>query len=100
GTQRMRTWFFFVSFVSIVVIQSGACARTVETGEKARHVRIAIGGQNQMVYLPTTLAQELGFYHDEGIDAELQDFAGGAKSLQALVGGSADVVSGFYYHTI
>jgi NitT/TauT family transport system substrate-binding protein len=53
-----------------------------------------------MVYLPTTLAQELGFYHDEGIDQELQDFAGGAKALQALVGGSADVVSGFYDHTI
>jgi NitT/TauT family transport system substrate-binding protein len=53
-----------------------------------------------MIYLPTTLAQELGFYREEGIDAELQDFAGGAKALQALVGGSADVVSGFYDHTI
>ena len=31
---------------------------------------------------------------------ELQDFAGGSKALQALVGGSADVVSGFYDHTI
>src|SRR5262249_49758992 len=31
---------------------------------------------------------------------ELQDFQGGAKALQALVGGSADVVSGFYDHTI
>lgn len=66
-------------------------------GEK---VRIAIGGQNQMVYLPTTLAQELGLYKDEGLDVELQDFQGGAKALQAHVGGSADVVSGFYDHTI
>jgi NitT/TauT family transport system substrate-binding protein len=88
-----------VSVVSFVVIQCAACTRT-PTGEKARHVRIAVGGQNQMVYLPTTLAQELGFYREEGIDAELQDFAGGAKALQALVGGSADVVSGFYDHTI
>jgi NitT/TauT family transport system substrate-binding protein len=76
----------------------GACGRA--TTGSARHVRVAIGGQNQMVYLPTTLAQALGFYRDEGIDAELQDFAGGAKALQALVGGSADVVSGFYDHTI
>ena len=53
-----------------------------------------------MIYLPTTLAQELGYYRDEGIDVELQDFAGGAKALQSLVGGSADVVSGFYDHTI
>jgi len=74
-----------------------ACARREGAGA---HVRIAVGGQNQMVYLPTTLAQELGFYREEGIDAELQDLAGGAKALQALVGGSADVVSGFYDHTI
>ena len=53
-----------------------------------------------MIYLPTTLAQELGYYRDEGIDVELQDFAGGAKALQSVVGGSADVVSGFYDHTI
>ena len=64
------------------------------------HVRLAVGGVNQMVYLPTTLAQELGFYAEEGLDVELQDFQGGAKSLQALMGGSADVVSGFYDHTI
>jgi sulfonate transport system substrate-binding protein len=53
-----------------------------------------------LIYLPTTLAHELGFYREEGIEAELEDFAGGAKALQALVGGSADVVSGFYDHTI
>src|SRR4030095_12668573 len=52
------------------------------------------------IYLPTTLARELGFYRDEGVDVELQDHAGGSKALQAMVGGSADVVSGFYDHTI
>jgi sulfonate transport system substrate-binding protein len=76
---------------------SGGCART---GGPGGRVRIAIGGQTQLIYLPTTLAQELGFYKEEGLDVELQDFEGGAKALQALVGGSADVVSGFYDHTI
>jgi NitT/TauT family transport system substrate-binding protein len=75
-----------------------ACAGAKAPG--LRHVRLAVGGQNQMVYLPTTLAQQLGFYREEGLDVELQDFAGGAKALQAAVGGSADVVSGFYDHTI
>lgn len=70
------------------------------TGGTSGRVRIAIGGQTQLIYLPTTLAQELGFYKAEGLDVELQDFEGGAKALQALVGGSADVVSGFYDHTI
>jgi NitT/TauT family transport system substrate-binding protein len=53
-----------------------------------------------MVYLPTTLARELGFYKEEGLEIELQDHAGGAKALQSLIGGSSDVVSGFYDHTI
>jgi NitT/TauT family transport system substrate-binding protein len=66
----------------------------------SKTVRIAIGGQNQLIYLPTTLARELGFYRDEGVEVELQDHAGGAKALQAVIGGSADVVSGFYDHTI
>lgn len=63
-------------------------------------IRIAVGGQNQLLYLPTTLARELGFYRAEGLDVEIQDFAGGSKALEALLGGSADIVSGFYDHTI
>jgi NitT/TauT family transport system substrate-binding protein len=86
--------------LAAVVVGLCACARTADSTARLVHVRIAVGGQNQMVYLPTTLAQALGFYTSEGLDIELQDFQGGAKALQALVGGSADVVSGFYDHTI
>jgi NitT/TauT family transport system substrate-binding protein len=88
----------FVTFVLASALSIAGCA--LQDSRAARPVRVAIGGQNQMIYLPTTLAQELGFYRDEGLDVELQDFAGGSKALQALVGGSADVVSGFYDHTI
>jgi NitT/TauT family transport system substrate-binding protein len=81
-----------VAFAAAVGVLS--CARQADNSPKLVHVRVAVGGQNQMVYLPTTLAQELGFYKAEGLDVELQDFQGGAKALQALVGGSAEVVSG------
>jgi NitT/TauT family transport system substrate-binding protein len=79
---------------------SPADAATSYTNEfiARERIRIAIGGQTQLVYLPTTLAQQLGYYADEGIEVELQDFAGGSKALEALFGGSADVVSGFYDH--
>lgn len=63
-------------------------------------VRIAIGGQPLLVYLPTTLAQQLGYYEREGVNVKLEDLQGGSKALQALQGGSADVVSGYYDHTI
>jgi len=63
-------------------------------------VRLAVGGQGQLIYLSATLAQELGFYKDEGLAVSIQDYPGGAKSLESLLGGSADVVCGFYDHAI
>jgi sulfonate transport system substrate-binding protein len=90
------------NFSIVFLLLSVACGAKTDGGRSAgaANVRIAIGGQNQLLYLPTTLAQELGFYRGEGLNVELEDFAGGSKALQALVGGSADVVSGFYDHTI
>jgi NitT/TauT family transport system substrate-binding protein len=87
-----------IVLLAVAVTSCIACVRSREDATKP--VRIAIGGQNQLIYLPTTLARELGFYREEGIEVELQDHAGGAKALQAMIGGSADVVSGFYDHTI
>ena len=78
----------------------GAAACTRQRQTKALPIRLAIGGAAQLVYLPTTLAQQLGYYREEGLDVTLQDFPGGSKALQALLGGSADVVSGFFDHTI
>ncbi|MBY4896208.1 ABC transporter substrate-binding protein [Cupriavidus sp. AU9028] len=65
-----------------------------------QNVTIAVGGKNLFYYLPLTIAERLGYFKDEGLDVEIVDFAGGAKALQAVVGGSADVVSGAYEHTI
>jgi NitT/TauT family transport system substrate-binding protein len=87
-----------VALIACLAACAVGCDRRAPTGRAT--VRLAIGGQNQLVYLPTTLTRELGFYTAEGLDVDLQDFAGGSKALQALVGGSADVVSGFYDHTI
>jgi NitT/TauT family transport system substrate-binding protein len=67
--------------------------------EKSK-VSIAVGGKSAFYYLPLTISEQLGYFKSEGLDVEISDFAGGAKSLQALVGGSADVVSGAYEHTI
>ncbi len=67
--------------------------------EKAK-LTIAVGGKNLFYYLPLTIAEQLGYFKDEGLQVEIPDFAGGSKALQALVGGSADVVSGAYEHTI
>ncbi|MCZ7561624.1 MAG: ABC transporter substrate-binding protein [Burkholderiaceae bacterium] len=61
---------------------------------------IAVGGKAAFYYLPLTIAEQRGYFKEEGLDVEIADFAGGSAALRAVVGGSADVVSGAYEHTI
>ncbi|TNC15736.1 ABC transporter substrate-binding protein [Methylobacterium terricola] len=63
-------------------------------------VRIGVGGKPLLYYLPLTIAERKGYFKEEGIEAEINDFGGGARSLQALIGGSVDMVTGAYEHTI
>ena len=63
-------------------------------------VSIAVGGKASFNYLPLTLAEQLGYFKSEGLEVEISDFAGGTQALRAVVGGSADVCSGAYEHTI
>lgn len=67
--------------------------------EKSK-VALAVGGKAAFYYLPLTIAEQLGYFKAEGLELEISDFAGGSRALQAVVGGSADVVSGAYEHTI
>ena len=75
------------------------CAQAQSKLEKP-DVHIAVGGKAAFYYLPLTIAEQLGYFKDEGLKLEISDFRGGSKALAAVVGGSADVVSGAYEHTI
>jgi len=70
-----------------------------QAAEKPK-LTLGVGGKPLLYYLPLTVAEKKGFFKDQGLDVEINDFGGGAKSLQALVGGSVDVVTGAYEHTI
>ncbi|MBZ0146594.1 MAG: ABC transporter substrate-binding protein [Pseudorhodoplanes sp.] len=63
-------------------------------------VTMAIGGAACLCYLPTVLAQHLGEYDKAGVKVEMVDFKGGSQALTAVLGGSADVVSGYFDHTV
>jgi NitT/TauT family transport system substrate-binding protein len=88
----MRGVIALLVLVLSVAGTTGAVAQT--------KVRLAVGGQNALYYLPLTVTDRLGYFKDEGLDVEISDLAGGAKALQALIGGSADVVTGAFDHTI
>ena len=46
------------------------------------------------------LAEQLGEYKKAGVEVELIDFKGGSQALTAVIGGSADVVSGYFDHCV
>jgi len=85
-----------VAAAATVLIPALVSAQALEK----KKVTIAVGGKNLLYYLPLTVAEQKGFFKDEGLDVEIVDFAGGARALQAVVGGSADVVSGAFEHNI
>jgi NitT/TauT family transport system substrate-binding protein len=63
-------------------------------------VTIAVGGGGCLCYLPTILAKQLGEFEKAGVAVEVVDFKGGSESLKAVIGGSADVVSGYFDHCV
>jgi NitT/TauT family transport system substrate-binding protein len=77
----------------------GAGAFAQGAPEKTK-ITLGVGGKPLLYYLPLTIAERKGFFKEQGLEVEINDFGGGAKSLQALIGGSVDVVTGAYEHTI
>jgi NitT/TauT family transport system substrate-binding protein len=87
----MIRWIAALAF-ALGISAGGALAQTT--------VRLAVGGKPALFYLPLTVTERLGYFKNEGLDVQISDFAGGGRALQALIGGSADVVTGAFDHTI
>jgi NitT/TauT family transport system substrate-binding protein len=89
----------FKAAAALAALGTAARPASAQAPEKTK-VTIAVGGKNLFYYLPLTIAEQRGYFREEGLDVEIVDFAGGSAALRAVVGGSADVVSGAYEHTI
>ena len=86
--------------IRLAALAFAALAASAQAQIEKRDVHIAVGGKSALYYLPLTITERLGYFKDEGLNVRISDFAGGTRSLEAVVGGSADVVSGSYEHTI
>src|SRR3954452_21308900 len=92
---RMQRVLMNVAALLLAALSSAAHGQI-----EKRDVHIAVGGKTALYYLPLTVCERLGYFKDEGLNVRISDFAGGTRSLEAVVGGSADVVNGSYEHTI
>lgn len=92
----MQRRSFVIGAASALSVPLAARAQPLEKSK----LTLAVGGKNLLYYLPLTIAESLGYFKAEGLDVTIADFAGGSRALQAVVGGSADVVSGAFEHTL
>ena len=90
----MRTMFgrFAGALLALFLMSDLAAAQS--------KITIAVGGGACLCYLPTVLARELGEFDRAGLAVELVDLKGGSDALKAVLGGSADVVSGYFDHCV
>jgi NitT/TauT family transport system substrate-binding protein len=63
-------------------------------------VTLAVGGRVALYYLPLNIADINGYFKEEGINVEIVDFQGGSRSVQAVVGGSADILAAAFEHSV
>ena len=94
--QRRSFVFASPALITLTALPDSVRAQAVEKPK----LTLAVGGKNLLYYLPLTIAESLGYFKAEGLEVTIADFAGGSRALQAMIGGSADVVSGAFEHTI
>src|SRR3981189_621119 len=90
----MKTMFGrFAGALSALILMSGLAAAQSK-------ITISVGGAACLCYLPTVLAKQLGEFDKAGLAVELVDLKGGSDALKAVLGGSADEVSGYFDHCV
>ena len=61
---------------------------------------LLVGGIEKQIYLPVRLADQLGYFREQGLEVELQSEPSGVNAEDQLLTGAVQGVVGFYDHTI
>ena len=91
---------FMVRIFRALAVSLAALAFSSGLALAQSKITIAVGGGGCLCYLPTVLAKQLGEYEKAGVNVDLVDLKGGSDALKAVLGGSADVVSGYFDHCV
>ena len=67
--------------------------------EKSKII-ISVDGKASLCYLPLTIADQLGYFRDEGLEVQINDYSDATSATQALLAGAADVCSGSFERTL
>lgn len=67
---------------------------------RAEKITIMVGGIEKQIYLPAKLAEQLGYFKEQGIEVELLSEPAGVQAENAMLAGEVQAVVGFYDHSI
>ncbi|MGO4122957.1 ABC transporter substrate-binding protein [Inquilinus sp. YAF38] len=68
--------------------------------QAADKITLMVGGYEKHIYLPAKLAEDLGYFKDEGLDVELLNEPAGVDAENEMLAGNVQGVVGFYDHCI
>jgi NitT/TauT family transport system substrate-binding protein len=66
----------------------------------AEKISLMVGGLEKIIYLPAKLAEQLGYFKEQGLDIELLSEPAGVDAENELLAGAVQGVVGFYDHSI
>jgi NitT/TauT family transport system substrate-binding protein len=90
---------FAAGLASLVLCPSSSGVAYGQQLERSS-LKLGVANKAHLYYLPLTLAERRGHFKDYGLTIATSDFEGGGQSLEALLAGSVDVVTGAYEHTL
>ena len=67
---------------------------------RPQRVGIALAARNTLYHLPLVLADQLGYFRNEGVLIDWLDCESGSQAMQMAVNGQADIVSGAFEHVL
>ena len=90
------------SFVAAAILAAGFHTTATRAQAKLEKIRLtlAVDGEAALYHLPLTIADQLGYFKAEGLEVDISDLVGGARSPQAMPGSTADVFAGAFENTI
>ena len=90
-----------IVFILLSCIALATTAVAQNTAPEKPVVKLGIGSKIQIPYLAVNIAEHKGYFKEQGLTIEFNDFGGGGSDLlKALVSGSVDFIAGAYEHTL
>lgn len=84
---------------AVLALGLTACGSGSSGGDPSS-LTIMVGGLDKQIYLPAKLAEELGYYKEQGLDVHLANEPAGVNAETALVAGQVQGAVGFYDHNL